>query len=167
MPISEALFGSLLVVTLIGFGVWLASRQGRRLRQLKQLALPEDEMRWERQKAWRRLISAGLLGLIAVLLVGQLLWWEPASQQLLDEREELHPEQRPPFTSEQKELLHLWGGTWLAILLLLLAVVILAGIDLWATRLYGLREYRKLQADRRAMIQRQTNRLRQERNGHN
>ncbi|MFO0846759.1 MAG: hypothetical protein U0797_31080, partial [Gemmataceae bacterium] len=83
MPISEALFGSALVAVLLGLAGAFGWRQVRRLRELRTQTLPEDEMRWERRKAWRRLISAGLLGLMAVLMVGQLVWWEPASQRLI------------------------------------------------------------------------------------
>lgn len=166
MPISEALFGSALVAVLLGLAGAFGWRQVRRLRELRTQTLPEDEMRWERRKAWRRLISAGLLGLMAVLMVGQLVWWEPASQRLIEEREKLAEGDRPDYTPEEKLLVRVWAGTWVALLLLLLGVVVLAGADLWATRRYALRQFRKLQDDRRAMIARQTTRLRQERNGH-
>jgi hypothetical protein len=52
-----------------------------------------------------------------------------------------------------------------ALLVVLLAVVVLAALDLLAIRRWGLRQFRKLQADRRAMIERQASRLRQGRNG--
>ena len=49
---------------------------------------------------------------------------------------------------------------------MLLTVLALAAVDLFSTRSYARQAYRKLQADRRAMIERQVTRLRGERNGH-
>ena len=69
----------------------------------------------------------------------------------------------PEYTEAEKQTIRVWGGVWVAILLLLLIVVGLAAADLWSTRGHALRQFRKLQADRRAMIQRQTGRLREER----
>jgi len=40
-------------------------------------------------------------------------------------------------------------------------------VDLWSTRRYGFRQLRRRPADRRAMIERQATRLRQERNERN
>lgn len=166
MPLSETLFGWAIVAALAVVVALSGWRQVGRLRQLRGLSLPDDDMLWERRKARRRLVSAGLLGLVAVLLAGQMTWWEPASQRLIERREALPEGERPEYTLEEKLLVRVWAGTWVALLLLLLAVVLLAGIDLWATRVYGLRQFRKLQADRRQMIERQAMRLRQERNGH-
>ena len=45
-------------------------------------------------------------------------------------------------------------------------LLVLAALDLLAIRRWGLRQFRKLQADRRAMIERQAARLREGRNGH-
>jgi hypothetical protein len=51
-------------------------------------------------------------------------------------------------------------------LLVLMIVVFMAALDYWATRRYGLRQHRKIIDDRRAMIEREISRLRQQRNGH-
>jgi hypothetical protein len=48
----------------------------------------------------------------------------------------------------------------------LFVVLVLAGIDVWATRRYAITQFRKIQTDRRAMIERQVIKMRQERNGH-
>lgn len=165
MAVSEVLFGSVLVVILVLLSLVFGVRQVRELRRLRGLTLPEEEMRYERRKAWRRLVSSGLTLILAILLGGQLLLHEPDAGRLAQEREGYDATNAPAFTDEQKLFLRIWGGTWIALLLVLLAVLILAAIDLWATRRYALKQYRKIQADRRAMIQRQTARLRQERNG--
>ncbi len=54
------------------------------------------------------------------------------------------------------------GNLLFMLLLALLVVVVLAAVDLLATRSHYLKQYRKLRADRRAMILRQAVRLREE-----
>jgi amino acid transporter len=160
---SQIIFGSLLVVALAALSAFIGWRQVAALLRLRGQSLPEEELRWERRKAYRRLVSSGLMVVMAVLLVVLLAFYEPAAHQLAEERKDLDP--KPPLTPEQTAFVRYWGGTLIALLLVLLSVVLLAGLDLWATRRYALRQYRKLQADRRAMIERQASRLRQERNG--
>jgi hypothetical protein len=162
---SEIVFGSALAGGILALAVFIGWRQVVLLRKLRGQSLPEDEMRWESRKAWRRLVSAGLLLVIAALLGSLVGFYEPEAQRLADERAAVGSD-GPPMTEEQKTFVRLWGGLVIALLLVLLALVALAGVDLWATRLYGLRQFRKLQADRRAMIERQAMRLRQDRNGH-
>lgn len=166
MSWSEIVFGSCLVVVLVTLSLLVGRRQILQLRKLRTQALPDEEMRWERRKAWRRLVSSALLFLLAALFVGLLVAYEPEAGRLADEREAFEQANAPPFTPEQRVFLRVWGGLVLAILLVLLAVVFLAGVDLWATRRYAFRQFRKLQADRRAMVERQAQRMRQERNGH-
>jgi hypothetical protein len=57
----------------------------------------------------------------------------------------------------------LYGVYWIVLLVVLMAVVVLAGIDLWETRRRGLRERRKLLDDQRVMLRRQMTRWRRER----
>ena len=49
---------------------------------------------------------------------------------------------------------------WIVILLLVLAVVLLAAVDIWSTRLFSLRQQRKILDDRRAMLEREVARYR-------
>jgi hypothetical protein len=55
---------------------------------------------------------------------------------------------------------------WILAILLLLGMIYIALMDYWAVRRFGLRQTRQLQADRRAMLERQMALLRAERNGH-
>jgi hypothetical protein len=162
---SEVLFGAALVVVLVLVSVSYGWRQLQQLRRLRGQQLPDEEMRWESRKAWRRLISSGLTFVMALLLVGLLAYYEPAAQRLADERDAFAPGEAPAWTEEQKAFLRTWGGLVIALLVVLFAVVMLAGVDLWATRQYARRQFRKLQADRRAMIERQAMRMRRERDG--
>src|SRR5262249_59657475 len=103
---------------------------------------------------------------LGLLLAAILLLYEGPVQELAEEREQYSADTAPDFTPQQKMLLRLWGGAWIALLLVLLGVMVLAGLDVMATRHYALTQFRKIQADRRAMIQHEVGRLRQERNGH-
>ena len=70
-----------------------------------------------------------------------------------------------PMAPEDRQFSRFYGAYWIGTLLVLGVIVAVAGLDLWATRRYGLRKFRQIQTDRRAMLQRQLERYRQERNG--
>lgn len=166
MPASEVIFGALLVLLLVGLSLYFGRRQLVMLRLMRQDAdVSEAELRYEISKARRRLVSCVLtfiLGLTLALILGV---YEGPVQQIADERAEFTAENSPPYTQQERTILRVWGWLWIGFLMVLLAVMILAGVDVIATRRYGREQYRRLQADRRAMIEHQTNRLRQERNG--
>lgn len=167
MPWSEIVFGSLLVALLLVLSLAYGRRQWQALHRLRQgSALPEEELAYERRKARRRLASCALLLLLAGLLVTLLAVFGDRAQQMADQSDALGPAAAVEGLSESdKVFLRLWGATLIAFLLALLALLVLAGLDLMETRRYGLRQYRKLQAERRAMIQRQSLRLREQRQG--
>jgi hypothetical protein len=164
---SQIIFGAALVVVLLALSFYFGWRQLQALRALRRKPdLPREEARHELVKAWRRLISCALTLILAGLLATLMLFFEDTAQRFAEERLALPDNQRTIFNPQEKTFIRVYTGTWIALLLVLLVVVLLAAIDLWATRRHGLRAYRKLQADRRAMIERQVIRLRQERNGH-
>src|SRR5206468_3992140 len=114
----------------------------------------------------RRLAGSVLMAVFAGLLAGSLTFLEDPAGRLAEEGEAAREHgQQPVLDPEQKQFIHFYGGYWIVMLLVLLALVALAAFDLLATRRFGLRQYRKIQTDRRAMIERQAARLRQERNG--
>ena len=157
---SQIVFGSVLVGVLLLLSVYYGRRQFVALRRLRNETLPGEEARHERAKAVRRLVACGVQLILGLLLAGILLWLEPETQRIIDG---FKGEADPEYTDAQKQLLRVWGGAWVAVLVLLLIVVGFAAVDLWSTRGHALRQFRKLQADRRAMIARQTGRLREER----
>lgn len=164
MPWTEIVFGVVLLVVLLAVALYFGIIQVRNIRNIRtRLDLPDEERRHEVRKAWRRLVMSGLLLVLAGLFAFLLVLHEPTAQRLADEREEHDAATAPPFTAEQRAFLRLWGGAWVVVLLVLMVVVLLAAIDQWAIRRHGLRQYRKLQADRRAMIARQATRMRRER----
>jgi fatty acid desaturase len=137
---SETTFGILLVVFLLGLAglyVW------RALPALRGQGAPgSPDRRYYRNQARRRLASAVLMVLCAGLIVG---WFF-----LEDDLKE----------SAQLSVLY-----WVAVLLLVLAILLLAAFDFRAIAHYGLRNHRQLEAARRAMLENQAARLRSRRNG--
>ena len=163
MDWSQIVFGSILVAALLLLSCYFGWRQWVVLRRLRAETLPREEARYEKLKAYRRLVSCGLTLLLGLLLGGILSLYESAAQEIANQREGYDARTVPALTPDQRQMLRVWGGSWVAILLLLLVVVGIAAVDLWSTRRHALQQFRKLQADRRAMIQRQSTRLREER----
>jgi hypothetical protein len=164
---TQIVFGALLVAALLFLSVFYAWRQLRLLAQLRrQPDLPSEEGRHNRNQAVRRLVSSGLLLVLAGLLTFILIYLEPRAQRYVNQIDATPAGETHQPTSYDRGLARIYGGHLIAFLLVLMAVVLLAGYDLWATRRYGLRQYRKIQDDRRLMIKRQLNRLREEGNGH-
>jgi hypothetical protein len=164
---QQTVFGAALVVVLLGVSLYYAWRQARALRRLRQTPdLPAAETRYVRRQAWRRLAGCVLMLLMAGLLAAVLIAMEDRAQQIADQREAMRAAGQPYVPpQDEMDFLNRWVGSWIAILLLVMVVFFLAAWDLWATRLYSVREHRKIQADRRAMIERQVARMRQQRNG--
>jgi hypothetical protein len=149
MPNSETVFASILVVILAGAALGFGWAQCRTL--LRASHLPDIERGFESRRAYRRLVGCGLLLLMALLLVVQVGLWEWYVKLL-----------EPPIAPEDKMYVRLWAGAWVGILVCLIVVLVLAAYDSFATRAYLLREYGRLAAERRAMVQRQADRLREE-----
>lgn len=126
-----------------------------------------DERRFLRRQAWRRAVNSGLMILFLVLLVGS---YAMGMQQRLieigNERQRAAVDgEKPALTPEQRQFTRIAGGFWIAMLLLLSLILAMAALDLFATRRYLLTQMLRIQTDRRAMMDRQIIRWREERNG--
>jgi hypothetical protein len=164
---NQIVFGAVLVAVLLFLALFYGWRQVMALRrQRTDEDLSSEDAVYHRRRAWRRLVNSALMLILAGLLAGVLIGLENRAQQLAEERDALPKDQEIPLTTEQRQFVNLYSALWIVFLLVLLAVVVLAAVDAWSTRSYALRQFRKLHADRRAMIERQVIRLRQERNGH-
>ena len=158
--------GLLLTAVLLASAAVFAVAQVRLLRgPVRSPELPDEERRYLRRRAWRRLFGCLLMAVLAGLFVGMFFLEGPA-QQLADAQmaaADAGEEFQPDEAQKQFGLFYRWY--WIVLLLALLALLATAVVDLLATRRFSLRQYRRLQADRRAMVERQVARLRQERNG--
>lgn len=159
---NQIVFGVALVVVLLALAVFYASRQILALRRLP--AFDSDEVLFQRSLARRRLVSSGLMIVLAGLLAGALLFLEQPAQNLADQQDarELAGEDTR-LAGKERDFARGYVLYWLGFLLVFMAIVVLAGTDLWAIRRYGRQQFQKLRADRRAMIERETARLREER----
>jgi len=159
-------FTLVLVAVLLGVAGYFGRQQ---LRTLRGLASPDvlgaDDRRYLRSQAYRRLLCSVLMVAIAGLLIGWL-FLEPDHRRLENDMRTaraIDPAALP--TEEQKDFARLFLFYVSAGLLVLLVLLVLATMDFWATARYGLSQHRKLVADRRALLEEQVARRRQERNG--
>jgi hypothetical protein len=168
VSVNQLVAGVLLAATLVLVAAFYTWRQVRALRQLRRDPGPDPaEHAFRQAQAWRRLVGSGLLFVLAGLLAGALAFLEAPAQRLADERDAVRAAgSEPETTPEQRTFIRVYSAYWIVLLLVLLAVLVLGGLDLWATRAFALREHRKIQADRRAMIEDQVARLRHQRDGH-
>jgi hypothetical protein len=158
VTVAQWIFGSGLMLFLLALAGWTLWRQVLRLRALGSgEPLPPDEAAHLRASARRRLACGVLMSALGLLLGVAMLFLEGPAQELAD---------RGPLAAEapeQRDFVRLYGWFWEVFLLLLLALVLLAGWDRAAERRHGWRQMRRLQQDRREMIAHQTALLRQQR----
>jgi hypothetical protein len=156
-----------LVATLLLVAGYYARVQIRTLRRTTPaFEMLPDERRFLRRQAWRRLVNSGLMLLLAGLLVGAYAsGMEQRGAELGERRQKIREAEGAAgkMSDEDRRFTRIYGGYWITCLLLLGAIIAMAGIDLMATRRYALTKLRQIQTDRRAMLQRQLERYRQER----
>jgi uncharacterized membrane protein YfcA len=164
---TQILSTVLLIVVLVGLAGYYAWRQVQTLRGLRHAdTLAPEDRSYLRNQAWRRLACSALMVVFAVLLGGSFAIEERA-QDLVNVGEEAQARnERPDLDPGQKHFFRFYTLYWVAALLVLLGMMGTALFDILAIRRFGQRHFRKLQADRRAMIERQAARLREGRNGH-
>jgi hypothetical protein len=163
----QIIFGVVLVLVLLSVASLYIVRQIlalRRLRSTEEMAL--EERAYLHGRARRRLVTSLLLLLLGLMLAGALISLEAPAHRLAQEQAAKEREgDTTPLAPEKRKFAQFYGWFWILFLLILMAVVFLAALDYWATRRYGIRQHRKIIDDRRAMIEREVSRLRQERNG--
>jgi hypothetical protein len=163
------IFGTVLVMVLWCVATVYFVRQLGALRRLRGSPdLPEDESTYQRQQARRRLAGSLLMFLLCGLLAGYLIFLEGPAQQLAEQRAAARARgDEVPLTPAEDLFARFFAGFWVFFLLVLLAVVVLAALDLWATRRYAVRERQKIRDERRAVVAEELARLRRERDSYN
>lgn len=148
-----------LLLFLAGYYGWRQWQQLARLRQPGEVSTEDQTyLRWQ---AYRRLCGCGLMALLAGLLAAwYLLGPNEQALRLVEQA------RQGPVTRDQQRTLSGGVACVTAALLVLLALVAIAAADVLAIRRFGLRHYRRIQADRREMIERELAHLRSDRNGH-
>ncbi len=161
-------FGAVLVVVLLFVAILYIVRQILSFRHLRGTEeMPHEEHAYLSRRTRRRLFTSMLLLLLGGMLLVDLLFLEVPAQQIAEQQDRLQQEgDAPPLNEEQRSFARVYGWFFVLFLVVLMVVVFMAALDYWATRRYGLRQHRKIVDDRRAMIERELSRLRQQRNGH-
>lgn len=148
----EVLIGAVLVLLLVAVAMYYAWRQlqvWQRVRSDLELSTPDRRYLW--QQSLRRLFNSGLMVLFAGMLLGGFFY----------ERPQPAAEEAPPLVrAAAEEALRLFTAYWVFALLVLLAIVGLAVVDLWATARFGFRHQRQLEQDRRQMLKEEADRIR-------
>ena len=143
---TELISASIIVLFLWGIAAYYAWRQMQVFRRLRQGDTSPDDRQYYHAQGMRRLVSSALMGVMGMLLAAS--YWTGAIG--------LHPAKNNATTIL----------VWIFLSSLLLAVIVIAFLDVRSTRRYGIRQYRQLQAERREMIEREVARMRSERDGH-
>jgi hypothetical protein len=167
VELNQSVFGTLIIVILLGMAGFFTWRQ---LRVLKRLRLDDglsaEDRSYLRNQARRRLICSGLMVLLAGMLVTSFVLEKPL-QELARQGEANRAQPEPqPLNPDQERFFNLYSGLWIVFLLILMVVMGLAAADIIAIRRYGQRHFRQIQEGRRAMIETQLARIRSQRNGH-
>jgi uncharacterized membrane protein YjgN (DUF898 family) len=163
----ELSFGIVLVAILVGVAGYFTWRQWLTLKQLNadSPGSPEDHQ-FLRSQVRRRLICCGLMAFFALLLIGTL-FLEGEYQRITSGIDQTGTDNRiSDLDPDDRMFLRLFTLYWIFALLVFLAFVILAGLDLRATLREGFRKHRQLREDHKAQLQEQLRQYRKENNGH-
>jgi hypothetical protein len=139
------IFAALLV--LLGAGAGL--RQFNTLARVRtQPYMPDEDRRYFRGQARRRLLASALL-----LVIGTMIgvWYLSGMDARMDA---LRNTPDDPQTEADKEFAKLVGIYWVVVILLLGVVVGVAVVDFWATRKYWMARYKEIKEDYDAKLQR-------------
>ncbi|MBA4063307.1 MAG: hypothetical protein C0501_06265 [Isosphaera sp.] len=141
--------GLTFAVLLVVLGGWAGARQVRALRRVgAEPHLPDVDRRYLRGQGRRRLFAAGLLAAVGAMIGYYYLSGMDARMDAIGAKG------RENVTDDDKDFYRRVGVYWIAVILLVVLVVLVAILDFWATRVYGMALYREIQADHDAKLQR-------------
>ncbi len=160
----QILAGTALIVGLLVVAGYFLWSQVCALRQLDDdVELSGEEIAFQRRQAYRRFVAGVVMVVLAVLLLDVMIFFEAPAQALADERGAILDPDASPMTEEQKAFARHYGVFWLVILFFLAVLLALAAWDYLALRRFGWQQRQRIREDRREMIAREADRLRQER----
>lgn len=169
MDSAQATLAYLIAAVLVGLSLYSGRQQWRTLRRLRSAEVIEaTERRFLRTQAGLRSGCAVLMLVLAGLVAGAYASGleERATELGRDLQAQRARGEAVVVTPEQQQFRKFYGGYWIAVLLVLLGVVVLAGSDIVAIRRHGRRQLRQLDDDRQEMIRQQVAVFRSQRNGH-
>lgn len=157
-----------LVVITFGIAVFFARQQFATLAWLRtRPELSDSDRTYFRRQSYRRLVGCALLVAIGVLIgaffVSGLDEWTTRVGQIIDEK----GAEVAKLDPEVQRMKNVFRWYIIVLMLLLLALVGVAGIDYWAIRKYGTRHLEQIKSDRRAMIEQELAELRRAKGNRN
>lgn len=158
----------ILVVITIGIAIYFGRQQFNTLTWLRtRPELSETDRLYFRRQSYRRLVGCMLLVAIGILIaaffVSGLDEWTTKMGQIIDEK----GVEVAKLDPEVQRMKNVFRWYIIVLMLLLLALVIVAGIDYWAIRKYGNRHLDQIKSDRRAMIEQELAELRRAKGNRN
>jgi hypothetical protein len=154
-----------LIVILLSVACYFAWKQGRVLTAVQTEDMPAEDRAYLRRQAWLRLAGSGLMVVLAILLAASFFLEEPASGLVHEGERNREQGTMGPLDPEQLRFFEVYRIYWGFVLLVLLGIIGLAAADFFAIRRYGLRQYRQIQQERKAMIENELARIRSQKNG--
>ncbi len=155
---QPSVFAFTLSIGLFLFGCvagWLQIRS-RRIFQART-HVPSDEQTYFRGRFRRRFVTSILIAMIGVLIGGAYVsGLEPNIDKLTEQSKDppAEPGEVKELSPEQKQLVRIWGAYWIAVSLLVFAVLGFGFADAMATRTYWLSQLQVLKVDHETKLQR-------------
>lgn len=140
----------------VALGLLTGAAQVRGLRRLAARAhVPSDERAYLRARFRRRLLTAGVLVVIGLMIGGAYLSGLERATDALAAAPGADPDTpKPEMTPEQKDQFRVWVFYWTGIVVLAFALTGLAFLDALATRRYWLVVYKELRDDHQQRLRR-------------
>lgn len=140
-----------------GVTCWLQLRGWRALRA--RTHVPSDEFGYLRNRYRRRALTGGLLALVGGLIAGAYLSGLELKVDALTAKGAATDPNQPDgakrdMTPEEKQLVRVWVGYWVVVLVLVFVVIGLAFTDALATRRYAMQQYQVIREDHEAKLRR-------------
>lgn len=140
-------FAALLVV----LGIGAAARQLNTLRRARTVPhLPDVDRAYYRGQGRRRLFASGALVVIGLMIA---FYYLSGMDARMDELGARGPDAPPP-SDDDKDFARVVGIYWIAVIVLLGLVLLVAILDFWATRVYWMARYREIKTDHETKLQR-------------
>ena len=153
---SAAQLGLILSAGLVAFGLVTFVFQYRGLARLRATKIfPSDERTYYRRRYLRRIITGFLIATIGGMIAGAYLsGMEGRADALGEGGGQVAPEDKKPMDEGDKRFVRFWGGYWIAVVVQVFLVMVLALVDVLATRRFALQQYQTIREDHETKLRR-------------
>lgn len=166
---GEYAMAMLLTGIVMGLALFYGLRQFLALGRVRLLTdISDEERQYLRRQTWIRLLGCLFMLALGTMLAGAYVsGLERKANELGEHMEKQQAEGKEVvLDGEQLAFREFYRWYWLGVLALLLAILILAGLDILTIRRFRKRQMQQISSDRKAMLQEELARIRHQRNGH-